>query len=55
MVRALDWNRHDKNIYPKITHWFKVIGEVLRDPEILARNVYNMDETGVMLSMLSSV
>jgi hypothetical protein len=28
---------------------------VLRDPTILAENVYNMDETGVMLSMLSSV
>jgi hypothetical protein len=55
MVRALDWNRHDKNIYPKITHWFEVIGEVLRDPEILVGNVYNMDETGVMLSMLSFV
>jgi len=55
MVRALDWNRHDKNIYAKITHWFEVIGEVLRDPEILAGNVYNMGETGVMLSMLNSV
>ncbi|KAF2187426.1 DDE-domain-containing protein, partial [Zopfia rhizophila CBS 207.26] len=55
IVRALDWNRHDKNIYPKITHWFEVIGEVLRDPEILAGNVYNMDETGVMPPMLDSV
>jgi hypothetical protein len=55
MVKALDWNRHDKNIYPKITRWFEVIGEVLRDPAILAENVYNMDETGVMLSMLRSI
>ncbi|KAK5110771.1 hypothetical protein LTR85_000733 [Meristemomyces frigidus] len=36
-------------------HWFEVIGKVVRDPAILAENVYNMDETGVMLSMLGSV
>jgi hypothetical protein len=55
MVGALDWNRHEKNIYPKSENWFKVIGEVLQDAAILAENVYNMDETGVMLSMLGSV
>jgi hypothetical protein len=55
MVEALDWNRHDKNIYPKSVHWFEVIGTVLRHPAVLAENVYNMDETGVMLSMLGSV
>jgi hypothetical protein len=54
-VRAIDWNRHENNIYDKITHWFEVIGKVLRDPAILPENVYNMDETGVMLSMLGSV
>lgn len=54
-VRALDWNRHEKNTYDKITHWFEVIGRVLQDPAILAENVYNMDETGVMLSMPGSV
>ncbi|KAF4625232.1 hypothetical protein G7Y89_g12940 [Cudoniella acicularis] len=48
---AMDWNRHEKNIYEKVTRWFEVIGEVLQDPAILAENVYNMDETGVMLSM----
>jgi hypothetical protein len=32
-----------------------VIGTVLQDPAILPENVYNMDETGVMLSMLGSV
>jgi hypothetical protein len=32
-----------------------VIGKILQDPAILAENVYNMDETGVMLSMLGSV
>ena len=54
-VKALDWNRHDNNIYDKITHWFEVIGKELHDPVILPENVYNMDETGVMLSMLGSL
>ncbi|KAF5847260.1 hypothetical protein GGP41_003557 [Bipolaris sorokiniana] len=51
-VKALDWNRHERNIYWKVTHWFEVIGRLLRDPAISKENVYNMDETGVMLSML---
>jgi hypothetical protein len=54
-VRALDWNRHEKNTYEKIIHWFEVIGKVLQDPAILAKNVYNMDETGIMLSMPGTV
>jgi hypothetical protein len=44
-----------KNIYKKIIHWFKVIGKVLQDPTILAKNVYNIDKTRVMLSMPGSV
>ncbi|RII17534.1 hypothetical protein CUC08_Gglean002374 [Alternaria sp. MG1] len=54
-VRSIDWRRHEIHIYDKITEWFGVIGKVLRDPAILPENVYNMDETGVMLSMLGSV
>jgi hypothetical protein len=54
-VKALDWNRHEKNTYWKMTHWFEVIGRLLKDPAISRENVYNMDETGVMLSMLSTV
>jgi hypothetical protein len=54
-VRALDWKRHEKNIYDKILHWFEVIEQVLKDPAILLENVYNIDETGVMLCMLGSV
>ena len=54
-VRAIDWKRHENNIYVKITDWFEVIGRVIQDPAILRENVYNMDETGVMLSMLGSV
>lgn len=54
-VKAVDWNRHDNNIYDKITGWFEVIGKELQDPVILPENTYNMDETGVMLCMLGSV
>ena len=54
-VRSIDWKRHGNNIYEKIREWFDSIGNVLQDPAILPENVYNMDETGVMLSMLSSV
>lgn len=51
----MDWKRHDKNIYPKVTTWFEVIGPVLSRSDILPENVYNMDETGVILSKLGSV
>ena len=54
-VRAIDWKRHENNIYDKITHWFEMIGKVLQDPTILPENVYNMDETRVLLSILGSV
>jgi hypothetical protein len=52
---TLDWNRHDNNIYDKIILWFEVIGKELHDPVIMPENAYNMDETGVMLSMLGSI
>jgi hypothetical protein len=51
--RPQDWNRY--NIYDKVVEWFEVIGPVLHEPDVRAENVYNMDETGVMLSMLNSV
>ena len=53
-VRSIDWRRHEIHIYDKVTEWFEVIGKVLQDPAIRPENVYNMYETGVMLSMLSS-
>jgi hypothetical protein len=33
-VKALDWKRHEKNIYGKIVYWFKVIKDVLQDPAV---------------------
>lgn len=51
----MDWNRNEQNIYRKSVRWFEVIGAVLQNPVILAENVYNMNKTGLMLSMLGSV
>jgi hypothetical protein len=51
----MDWNRHDNNIYVKVTQWFKVMEPELRGVDIKPENVHNIDETGVMLSMLGSV
>lgn len=45
----LDWNRF--NIFDKVVQWFEVIRKVLQNQTILPENVYNMDETGIMLSM----
>jgi hypothetical protein len=54
-VAALDWKRYPNNIYDKIKDWFEKIGEVLGSDAILSENVYNMDETDIMLSMLANV
>ncbi|KAJ5904761.1 uncharacterized protein N7473_001677 [Penicillium subrubescens] len=54
-LRAIDWKRDDRQIEEKVQHWFAVIGCELADPAILRENVYNMDETGVLLSVLNSL
>jgi hypothetical protein len=51
----MNWNRHDNNIHSKIIQGFEVIEAELRKPGIVPENVYNMDETGVMLSLLGYV
>ena len=53
-LRALDWKRHEKNTYPKIVDWFDLMRVQLEEPRLLQENVYNMDETGVLLSVLGS-
>lgn len=35
-------------------HWFEVIDKVLQDRTIIPENIYNMDETGIILNMLGS-
>jgi hypothetical protein len=54
-LRAIDWKRDDRQIEDKVRHWFAIIGRELADPAILPENVYNMDETGVLLSVLNSL
>ena len=54
-MKALDWTRHEHTIYDKVVDWFTVIGKELSEPAILQKNVYNMDETGVLLGRLGSL
>ena len=54
-IKSLYWNRHEKNIYNKIIHWFEMIEMILQDSIILLKNVYNMNETEIMLFMSNSV
>ena len=54
-LKAIDWKRHDFHIHDKITDWFDIIGKGLHAPTILQENVYNMDETGILLSAPTSL
>lgn len=36
-------------------HWFEIIDKILQDSAVVSKNVYNMNETEVMLSMLDFV
>ncbi|OQE34400.1 hypothetical protein PENCOP_c018G06625 [Penicillium coprophilum] len=54
-LRTIDWKRDGRHIEDKVRHWFDIIGRELADPAILPENVYNMDETGVLLSVLNSL
>lgn len=54
-LRAIPWDRHDRSIHAKVNEWFSIIGIELANPLILPENVYNMDETGVILGNLGSL
>ncbi|GAM43547.1 hypothetical protein TCE0_051f18448 [Talaromyces pinophilus] len=54
-LRAIDWKRDGSQIEDKVRHWFAIIGRELADPAVLPENVYNMDETGILLSVLNSL
>ncbi|KAJ5974628.1 hypothetical protein N7481_011838 [Penicillium waksmanii] len=54
-LRAIDWKRDSRQIEDKVRHWFTIIRRELADPAVLPENVYNMDETGVLLSVLSTL
>ena len=52
-VRPLDWARHE--IYEKVVRWFELAGRELSAPGVVPENIYNMDETGVLLSVMGSL
>jgi hypothetical protein len=54
-LKTIDWERHDHHIYDKVVHWFSIIGPQLADPTFKRENIYNMDETGVLLSLLKEL
>ena len=54
-VKAIDLKRHDCHVFHKVTESFGVIGRELRMSDVLQENVYNMDETGILLSALHSL
>src|SRR2546421_3686291 len=51
ILKPLEWEQH--NIYEKVAQWFTAIGRERHNPAILAENFYNMDETGILLSVLT--
>ena len=54
-LKAIDWTRANENIYDKAVRWFQVIRKELTAPSVEAENVYNMDETGVLLGRSNTV
>ena len=54
-VKAVDWKRHDHNIYDKTQEWHSVMEKELHAPTMLQEIVYNMDETGTLLSASKSL
>jgi hypothetical protein len=44
-MKAIDWQRHEKNIRAKVEHWFEIMDKQLSQRDIVQENVYNMDET----------
>jgi hypothetical protein len=54
-MKAIDWQRHEKNIRLKTELWFEVMGKPLSKPGVLQENVYNIDETNVLLSDVNTI
>jgi hypothetical protein len=42
-------------MYDNVIQWFVIVGKDLHDPVVLLENVYNIDETEVLISVLSSL
>jgi hypothetical protein len=54
-MKAIDWQRHEKNVWAKVEHRFEIMDKQLSQRDSVQGNVYNMDETGVLLSDLNTV
>ncbi len=54
-MKVIDCDRYNRNIYNKAVDWFAVIGKELASSVVLSKNTYNIDETGVLLSVLNSL
>jgi hypothetical protein len=54
-MKVIDWERHDNHIFNKVVDWFSVVERELNNSAVLAENTYNMDETGVLFSILNSL
>jgi hypothetical protein len=54
-MKAIDWQRHEKSIQAKVEHRFEIMDKQLSQRDIVQENVYNMDETGVLLSDLNTI
>ena len=53
-MKAMEWNRTSHSILDKVVAWFDLFQSIMAHSSIVSSNVYNMDETGVMLGMLKS-
>ncbi len=47
--------RAQGSTYERLLEWFQIASDVFKPDEIKAYNIYNMEETGVMLGMLRTV
>jgi hypothetical protein len=54
-LKVLEWDQHKYSIYEKVVEWYIVIEKKLKNPALKPHNVYNMDETGVLLAVLNSL
>jgi hypothetical protein len=50
----MDWARSGHAIYDKLVAWFDLYKATMVEPGYIPGNTYNMDETGVMLSVMKT-
>lgn len=51
-VKAIDWARHNHNIYFMAVQWFTVMSKELHNPVIVSGDVYNIEESGALSRLL---